>query len=602
MRHLAAVLAVTLLLSTSTMSAPQWGMYHRDLARTGQAGADGPRILKVDWIAQLGAGTVANYASPVIDEQGRIYIGTADGDLHVLNSDGSPAWTYSTGATRSTFFGDENTPSAAIAGDGVVYVLDPVGTLHKLDSDGNFVWSYDSPGSSADSHPAVLPNGDILIAVYEYFPPVGANAHLISLKPDMSINFTRQHNGVGHVLSGPMVDGDGNIYVAAFQNLYNYDSQGDPLWTYPNPQHMYNTPTLAPDGNVLMMDASGFMVAVDPASGTSDWEYQVGVFSQAPVAVSSSGLAVGAAWPGVIGGINSFDGSLVWQKQTLVNGAPQRARSAPVLDAADRSYVGVDTGMIFSLDDSGRTLWAFSAGDQTRSTGAFDSEGNLYIATDSPEGAKLIRFSSEFSQEMLIGYARMLQDGEEVALPGKTVTLTGDGYFYIEEWNGSAGIRVESSEEVDLGDVVRVQGTLGTSGHERGLLNTTVEVLGSGVEPPARHVNNRDLGGGTQGPVPGPTDGQGLNTVGLLVRTSGSVSNVTNLGNGFYRFWVNDGSGRASSEGHKGVEVISPAAPGGSFVTVTGVVTLESAEGVGLVPVLRARTAADLLVHNAPAS
>ncbi len=583
-----AVLSAVLVAAQAVPSyagAHPWPMYHRDLTRTGQASVSGPKLLDLKWSADLGPGTIANYASPVVDAQGRIYIGTADGVLRVFNADGSPAWIYSTGAMQSTFFGDQNTPSAAIAADGSVYVLDAVGSLHKLTSSGAHVWTYDSPGTSADSHPAVLPGGDVLIAVYEYFPPVGANAHLVCVKPDGTVRWTRSYPGVGHVLSGPAVAADGSIYVAAFQYLYKYDSAGNPAWTYVNPGHMYCTPTIAPDGRILVTDQAAYMVAVDPVTGTEAWSYRFGVFSQAPVAVTADGLAVGAAWPGVVAGLEAASGDLLWQFQTIVDGTPRRARSAASLDAFGRSYFGVDLGMIFALDRRGRMLWSLSIGTRTRSTPAFDAQGNLYIATDTPTGARLLCFSATSPEPATVGAARSLADGQLVALPGKPVTFAGQGFFVIQDWDAAAGIRVVSDAQVAVGDVVNVSGILGLQGPERAILQAQVQQLGRCVLPAAPHLAIRDLGGSTQGANPGVSGGRGPNNVGLQVRASGAVSGIQQE-NGAVSFVLTDGSGS--------VRVISPAAPPFSFVTVTGVVGLE-ADGSALRPVIRLRTASDIL-------
>lgn len=577
-------------------SGAPWPMYHRDLARTGQADSPGPRVPRIQWIASLGSGSIANYASPVIDSAGRVYIGTADGVLHVLNHDGSPAWAYPTGSTQSTFFGDQNTPSAAIAPDGTVYVLDPVGTLHKLTFGGEFQWSYDSPGTSADSHPVVLSNGDVLFTSYEYLPPVGANAFLVSIRPDKTPNFVKSNPGVGHVLSGPMVDSSGMVYAAAFDRLFQYDATGNPGWTYVNPTgHMYNTPSLSPDGHILVTDQSGYVVGVNPGTGADDWFYKFAVFSQSPVAVGSSGLAVAAGWPGVAAGVDTLDsGSLVWSYPTTVNGTPSRARSAASLDSEDRAYFGVDNGMIFALDKTGRLMWSLDIGTRTRSTPAFDAEGNLYIATDTPAGAKLLCVSSDFDPTATVGYARSLPNGSAVNLTAKPVTFVGSGYFYIQDWDGTAGVRVVSDAAVSVGDVVDSNGTMGTASLERAVLNATVAPVGTCVLPEAPHVANRAVCGGQIGDNPGRTGAFGLNNVGQLIRTSGAVSGIESSGDGVYEFWVNDGGDVPSTDGHKGVKVVAPAAPTAQFVTVLGVAGLEETTDAGLIPVLRLRTAADI--------
>lgn len=581
--------AACITLTTSVYASHPWPVYHGNLHRTGQATKEGPVYVDIKWIKDLGSGSIVNYASPTIDSQGRVYIGTADGILHVLKSDGTTDWTYNTGGTQSTFFGGANTPSAAIAPDGSVVVLDPVGRVHKLTSSGQFQWRFDTAGTSADSHPAVLSDGTILVATYFYIPPVGANAYLTSISPTGQQNWRADNPGVGHILSGPMVDASGSVYVAAFDRLLKYSASGQLLWTYNNNgPHMYGSPTLDPFGHVLMADQTGFVRAVRQSNGTLAWSYRIGTFSQAPLAVSSSGMAVGCAWPASAAGVHSLSGDPLWSRVTT-----GRARSAASLDAKDRAYFGVDGGMIYALDRRGKIVWSLNIGNNTRSTPAFDSDGNLYIATDTPDGAKLICFAAGFDPSKTVAGVKGLPDGP-VSLKAKPVTYVGNGYYYIQDWDPVAGIRVVSpNNEVQVGDVVNVYGTISSGTPERIITAASDEIIGTCVLPEVRTLNNRAVGGETSGLNPGATGGAGLNNVGLVVKTFGKVLSYQDDPAGGYVFWIDDGSGVLSASGKTGIKVYCEFPPFDEVVAVTGVVSLEEDNGRN-VPVLLTRDFDDI--------
>lgn len=576
-------------LATAVNAGHPWPLYHGNLNRTGQTAAEGPVYIDIKWVKDFGSSSVVNYASPTIDEQGRVYIGTADGVLHVLKSDGSTDWTYNTGATQSTFFGGSNTPSAAIASDGSVVVLDAIGRVHKLNSSGQFIWKFDTLGNSADSHPAILADGTILVATYFYIPPVGANAYLTSISPTGQQNWRADNPGVGHILSGPMVDSSGNIYVAAFDRLLKYNSVGQLQWTYNNNgPHMYGSPTLDPFGHVLLADQTGFVRAVRQSNGTLAWSYRIGTFSQAPLAVSSSGMAVGCAWPASAAGLQTLAGDPVWSRVTT-----GRARSAPSLDAKDRAYFGVDGGMIYAVDKRGKMVWSLNIGNNTRSTPAFDAQGNMIIATDTWDGAKLICFGSGFDSSKTVAGARSLPDGP-VTLKGKPVTYVGDGFYYIQDWDPVAGIKVVSANnDVQVGDVVDVQGTLSSSSLERLITADADEIIGTCVLPEVRYLNNKAVGGGAIGLNPGVTGAAGLNTVGVVVKTYGKLLSSEESPTGGYVFWIDDGSGVSSTSGKTGIKVYNEFQPFDEYVAVTGVVALEEDSG-RKVPVILTRDFDDI--------
>lgn len=139
------------------------------------------------------------------------------------------------------------------------------------------------------------------------------------------------------------------------------------------------------------------------------------------------------------------------------------------------------------------------------------------------------------------------------------VTAYFDGYIYIESQDRSCGIRIEdnSNTYVNIGDTVNVVGLIGTlQTGERYIYSRSLQAIpGSDLIAPLG-VTNKTLGG------------EGLSTVGLLVRTTGKIlaSNIDYVDN-----WIriDDGSGDT-------VRVtLSPfsylfIAPG-QYVTVTGI-------------------------------
>ncbi|MCE5315625.1 MAG: S8 family serine peptidase [Armatimonadota bacterium] len=71
---------------------------------------------------------------------------------------------------------------------------------------------------------------------------------------------------------------------------------------------------------------------------------------------------------------------------------------------------------------------------------------------------------------------KALPSGLHVTLNGVSVSAVFDGFFYVEDANRTAGIRVDSAVNVDEGNVVDITGTLNTIDGERRIVATDVSV------------------------------------------------------------------------------------------------------------------------------
>jgi len=155
--------------------------------------------------------------------------------------------------------------------------------------------------------------------------------------------------------------------------------------------------------------------------------------------------------------------------------------------------------------------------------------------------------------------------------------------FYVEDPSRTTGIRVNGSTSYVIGDKVNVYGVIGTSTGERYISLSGIQLVQAGagdLEPIA--MLNRELGGSSNGQVPGVANGVGTNNIGLLVRSAGRVTRIDSTS-----FYLNDGSG---------VTVKVVIAPGtstmptdGSYAIVTGISSTYDVGGGAIGRLLRAR-------------
>ncbi len=182
-----------------------------------------------------------------------------------------------------------------------------------------------------------------------------------------------------------------------------------------------------------------------------------------------------------------------------------------------------------------------------------------------------------------VGSVKFGQDGTPADIKGVVVTASSAeaGDNYVESADRSAGIRAAAAFGFPTGQIIDVQGTLGTLPSGERYLSGASFDQSYGSAPLAAPIA-RISALGTFAP------GRGLETVGLLMRAAGRVSSP-----GAAAFVLADGSGSIK------VDMASAGAPppAGLFVGVTGIVQLEGSSPAAAIPVLRPRSAADIALY-----
>ncbi|MHB9037314.1 MAG: FG-GAP repeat domain-containing protein [Armatimonadota bacterium] len=166
-------------------------------------------------------------------------------------------------------------------------------------------------------------------------------------------------------------------------------------------------------------------------------------------------------------------------------------------------------------------------------------------------------------------------DKAQVQVSGIITAVLAD-CFYIESQDRANGIRVYShSITPQSGYLATVIGTMSTlASGERCIDSYSMQQVPGLLIAPLG-ATNKSLGGGAFGLQQGVTGGIGLNNIGLLLKTTGSV---TQTDNGW--FMITDGSGAA-------IKVLGDLNPSVGYVAVTGVLSCEKV-GTNIAPVIMA--------------
>jgi hypothetical protein len=200
--------------------------------------------------------------TPIITNDGTIYIGSTDSYIYALNMNGNEKWKFKSGGKIFTI-------GMNIGKDGVLYFVANDGYLYSLNADGNLLWKV-REGSGFEYSSTVgisfSPNGQTLY--------VGTrDGKLAAVNIDGTI--TWQYDAAPNTT--PAIDNDGNLFFSVFSTItgksgfYSLNSNGNERWViYGNPGGFFE-PTIDYDGNVyFLMSHKLISVAND---GNIRWEY-----------------------------------------------------------------------------------------------------------------------------------------------------------------------------------------------------------------------------------------------------------------------------------------------------------------------------------------
>jgi len=246
---------------------------------------------------------------------------------------------------------------------------------------------------------------------------------------------------------------------------------------------------------------------------------------------------------------------------------------------------------------------------------AYDTGGNVSAQSSPPAEATTLSAIS-------IGAAKKSSTSSRIGFTGKIVTAAVGEYYYIQEPDRSAGIKIvplDMPAETKVGDMVDGGGIPQVVDGECCLDEAVCEIKGTAVSEPIS-LSNSAIGGGSFGlqdavsgwrwvhPTGKPAEhlwlpAQGLSTIGLLVRTCGEVTHV----NADLRFfYIDDGSDLDDGLGSptmRGLRVWAPNLnPGelpsvGQFVSVTGISSCFKPGG-DLLRLIHVRSRNDIMVMH----
>ncbi|MBK7978783.1 MAG: PQQ-binding-like beta-propeller repeat protein [Ignavibacteriae bacterium] len=206
--------------------------------------------------------------SPIIDQDGWIYVTTYDYKLHAINPNGIKIWEFEKVRYHRPAIGFNI--SSDLKNEKVIYIASASWNkkMYALNKSGNLIWEFQADGSCCS--PSIGEDGII------YFGSIDKNIY--ALNPDGSLKWKYNTEEQFEVpFTSPVIDGDGSIYIAySYGTLYCLDQNGSLKWKYDNESN-YNyesSPIIGNDGTLYIMSSNDRILMALNNDGTKKWEFE----------------------------------------------------------------------------------------------------------------------------------------------------------------------------------------------------------------------------------------------------------------------------------------------------------------------------------------
>ncbi|MCK5772603.1 MAG: PQQ-binding-like beta-propeller repeat protein, partial [Thermoplasmata archaeon] len=351
---------------TRTEEEHQWSMFKHDLKHTGQnPNAINENPMRLRWKTRV-YDTISS-SSPVINNQGQIYIGTNMVNpnyirkLYSIFPNGSIEWTFD--INRSM----HSTP--ALDSRGNIYVT-TVGHYSKYDSSLYSVFANGSMRWALDIEDPIK-SSPVIYDDTIYIASMGGTFYAINMNGTIKWTYKCEDS----ILSTPSIDSSGIIYFGSEDTyLYAFYTNGTIKWRYKTEGAISSTPCI--DNNGIIYTESRynhFLYAVFP-NGSLKWKSATNGVISDPSIDQIGNIYVGSDDHN----LHSYfsNGTFRWKYTTA-----DAVRESASIDGLGNVYFGSYDSYLYYLNKDGELIWKYKLDSKIRSTPSIDNNGNVYIGS-----------------------------------------------------------------------------------------------------------------------------------------------------------------------------------------------------------------------------
>lgn len=335
------------------------------------------------------------WGTPVIDDAGNVYVGSADKVFYALDPAGNLRWSYTLPDA-----GDALIDSAAtLAPGGLVVVPGGDGTLHALDTASGAVrWTFDA--YHADDHEGGATvnsfEGNVVLGPDGNLYAGSDNGHMYSLDLDGNERWNVEtgmmiwsaaafdpagewmtfgsldnkvyvvrladgevlatYKAAGEIKSSPAVGADGRIYIGCSDFTFRalelrpgrlWGHRLVKLWDFDTRGEIYSSPALA-DGKVVFGSHDGYVYCLT-TGGDLVWRYGIHSRISASPLVTADGVVVLGAKSGKLYALDLATGERIWSYEAAPGRRKVNLDSSPALAPDGTIFVGSYDGHVYAV-------------------------------------------------------------------------------------------------------------------------------------------------------------------------------------------------------------------------------------------------------------
>lgn len=331
----------------------EWNLFRGNVRRTGLSIV--PTHLKgnMKWRLQIGRKITA---SPVVDENENIYIGTYENSFYCLQENSEIRWIFKTRGVISA--------TAAVDKKGNTYIPCEDGTMYAVDSTGVEKWRF----TTRDS----LKASPLLVRDRLFIGSLDGNFYCVGIDGKHIWHF----NSEAPISSSAALAYDGTIIFGNHGGMvYAIKPDGEMRWKVELPRLISATPAISPEGQIYIGCEDGYLYSLS-LFGKILWKFKTGGWIRSSVAIGKNATIYIGSSDHYLYAVDR-EGVEKWRYDS--EGV---IISSPAISDDGGIYFASDEGILFAIQPWGKVKWWFSLDGKVYSSPALGPDGTLFIGSD----------------------------------------------------------------------------------------------------------------------------------------------------------------------------------------------------------------------------